>query len=589
MDVLKQPNMQPENRLNNTPKMAAKIHIILVEICCFLIGEMVKLRMDLTLKKARLQANPHLPKSVLAELLGILAHAEEMQVQSAQAQAAQAETQAALTKAQEHAKSIQIHNDKLTFELAYLRRMRYGAKSEAWSVEQHDLFEECFSADVAAIEAELEKKAAAVALENAAKPKPLRKRGRQVLPEHLPRFDIVHDIASCDCAQCGKTLVNIGEDVTEKLTVTPAVFSVERHHYPKYACRTCETIVAEPVAPAIIDGGSVSTDLLAWVIVSKFVDHLPLYRIEQIGARNQVPLPRSNLSAWVGRIGVALAPLCDRLSHLLRQRSCWHADETPVSQLDPKSGKNKRAYLWVYRSNDLEDGPPIVVFDYQTGRSGSHVRNFLGEWRGHLMVDDYAGYKACFVDNGGGVIELGCMAHARRKFFDLHAANQSPVAARALDWFGLLYQVERDGKNLTVTARAQLRHEKSRVILDEFHEWLMKARATAAPGSTIMKAIDYSLRRWPALIRYARTGDLPIDNNPAENAVRPIAVGRKNWLHYGSERAGHRAAVIHSLLATAKLNGLDPAAWLADVLEKLPTWQNSRIDELLPLAGYTVG
>lgn len=542
---------------------------------------MVKYGMDLDAKKARFQATPHLPEWALKELLEIIAHAEKMQAESVHAQDQSMQAQAALVEAQAQATSLQFHNDKLTLELAYLRRMRFGAKTETWPAEQRDLFEECFSADIAAIEAELEKKTAAAALENAARPKVPQKRGRQPLPAHLPRVDILHDIASCDCAQCGKALVKIGEDITEKLTVQPAVFSVERHHYPKYACRACESVVAEPVAPAIIDGGSVSVDLLVWIIVGKFVDHLPLYRLEQIGERHQVSLPRSNLSAWVGRVGVALQPIHERLTQLLRQRSCLHADETPVSQLDPKSGKNKRAYLWVYRSNDLEDDPPIVVFDYQTGRSGSHVRNFLENWRGHLMVDDYSGYKSCFTN--GGVIELGCMVHARRKFFDLHAANQSPVAARALDWFGLLYELEREGKLLTVAQREELRREKSRLILTQFHDWLTKTRATVAPGSAIMKAIDYSLRRWPALIRYADTGHLPIDNNPAENAVRPIAVGRKNWLHYGSERAGHRAAAIHSLLATAKLNGLDPSAWLADVLNKLPTWPNSRIDELLPL------
>ena len=365
-----------------------------------------------------------------------------------------------------------------------------------------------------------------------------------------------------------------------KLTVQPAVFSVERHIYPKYACRHCETVVAEPVAPAVIDGGYASAALLAWIIVSKFVDHLPLYRLEQIGARHQVPLPRSNLAEWVGKIGVALQPLAARLAELLKERSVLHADETPVAQLDPKSGKNKRAYIWVYRSNSLEHAPPIVVFDYQTGRGGSHARAFLYGWRGHLMVDDYAGYKALFLT---GVIELGCMVHARRKFFDLHAANHSPIAAKALEWFALLYQVEKQAQNLDIAARQQVRQEQSLPILESFHAWLSKTRASTADGSAISKALDYSLRRWPALTRYANTGHLPIDNNPAENAVRPIAVGRKNWLHYGSERAGHRAADIQSLLATAKLNGIDPEAWLVDVLEKLPTWPNSRLDELLPL------
>ena len=527
--------------------------------------------MDFTTQKIRFRADKTLPKWVSEEVDDIIRQAHESAAQLAR-------SQAELTSAQ-------FINEKLTLELAYLRRMRYGAKAEAWTVDQKDLFDESVATDIAAIEAELERKAAAAALDAASKPQPPRSRaGRQTLPDGLPRVDIIHDLVSCDCAQCGKALVQIGEDITEKLTVKPAVFSVERHHYPKYACRCCETVFAEPVAPAIIDGGIASMALLAWIIVGKFVDHLPLYRIEQIGARHNVPLPRSNLAAWVGKVGVSLQPLVDRLIDLLLQRSSMHADETPVAQLDPKSGKNKRCYLWAYRSNDLEgDHPPIVVFDYQPGRSGSHVRAFLEGWRGHLMVDDYSGYKALFLL---GITELGCMVHARRKFFDLHAANQSPVAAKALDWIGLLYEVERKGKDLGIDARKQLRHDESLPILADYHAWLTQKRTATAEGSAIMKAIDYSLRRWPALIRYAETGHLPIDNNPVENVIRAIAIGRKNWLHYGSERAGHRACAIQSMMATAKLNGIEPAAWLADVLEKLPTWPNSRIDELLPLRQY---
>lgn len=515
--------------------------------------------MDFTTQKLKFQADTTLPKWVSSDVIDIIEFAQ---------------------KAQERAKFDKIHIEKLTLELAYLRRVHFGAKTEAMSVQQNDLFKESFTEDIAAIEAELAKKAADAAAEAAAAPKPARPRaGRQPLPEHLPRIDIFHVPASCKCAACGKTRVKIGEDVTEKLTVQPTVFSVECHHYPKYACRPCETVISEPVAPAIIDGGIASTQLLVWIIVSKFVDHLPLYRLEQIGERQGVPLPRSNLAEWVGRVGVALQPLAARLAELLLLRSVIHADETPVAQLDPLKGKNNRSYLWAYRSNDLEDDPPIVVFDYQTGRSGSHARAFLEGWCGHLMVDDYSGYKALFLL---GIIELGCMTHARRKFFDLHVANQSLTAAKALEWIGLLYGIERKGKGFDIAARKQLRHDESLPILVQFHEWLTKTRATVAQGSAIAKAIDYSLRRWAALSRYAQTGHLPIDNNPVENVIRPISLGRKNWMHYGSERAGHRAASIHTLMATAKLNGLDPSAWLNDVLEKLPTWPNSRLDELLP-------
>ena len=213
-----------------------------------------------------------------------------------------------------------------------------------------------------------------------------------------------------------KEITKIGEEIIEQLDVEPARFFVHRHIGPQYACRACETISAAPIPPAVIDGGMAEVGLLSWVMVSKFLDHLPLYRLEQIAARQQVPLARSTLAEWVGRVGVALQPLVDRLSVLLRERRVVHADETHVPQLDPGKGKTKKAYLWAYRSNDLEPGPPILVFDYQPGRHGVHARNFLEGWHGHLMVDDYAVYKSLFTQR---VAELACLAHARRKFFDL--------------------------------------------------------------------------------------------------------------------------------------------------------------------------
>lgn len=331
---------------------------------------------------------------------------------------------------------------------------------------------------------------------------------------------------------------------------------------------------------AVIDGGLATPGLLAWVATWKYADHLPLYRLEQIAARQDVPLSRSTLADWMGRIGVALQPLADRLAEWLRQEGTLHGDETPVEQLDPGGGKTKRADLWAYRNNGLGAGPPIVVFDYQSSRSGQHASAFLNGWRGRLMVDDYAGYKLLFKS---GVTELGCWAHARRKFFELHAANASPIAQAALERIGRLYDIERRGRAMGCAERESLRRSEARPILDALFEWLWQTRQSVAEGSGTAKAIDYSLKRWEALARYADSGDAPIDNNPVENAIRPIAIGKKNWLFAGSERAGKRAAAIQSLFGTARLNGLDPYAWLRDTLEKLPTWPYSRIDELLPL------
>jgi transposase len=330
-----------------------------------------------------------------------------------------------------------------------------------------------------------------------------------------------------------------------------------------------------------------SVGLLTWIMVSKYVDHLPLYRLEQIAARDQVVLAQSTLADWVGRVGVTLQPLVDRLTYHLTQTHMLHADETPVAQLEPGRGKTRKAYLWAYRSNDLDPGPRIIVFDYQTGRSGEHARNFLGSWQGHLLVDDYSGYKALFSvlrTVAAPCIELGCWAHARRKFFDLHSANKSPMALEMLQRIGVLYGIEEEGRNLDIEERERLRAEKSLPALASLHLWMEQTRIKTANGGGSAKALDYTLKRWPSLLRYAETGHLPIDNNPVENCIRPIAVGKKNWLFAGSERAGKRAANIQSLFATAKLNDLDPYAWLKDTLTKLPTWPNSRIDELLPLS-----
>lgn len=475
--------------------------------------------------------------------------------------------------------TLELKNQKLVFELAYLKRMRFGRKSETLPVDQKQLFEDDIDQDLAAIGAELE---LTPATDDApvARLQSRPRAGRQPLPAHLERIDVRHEPENCTCGRCQSPLVKINEDISEQLDIEPSRFFVLRHIRPQYACRQCETITAAPVAAAIIDGGMATSGLLAWVAISKYLDHLPLYRVEQIAARQQVTLSRSTLSEWIGRIGVALQPLADRLSERLRQHNCLHADETPVQQLDPGKGKTRRAYLWAYRSNDLIGSPPIVVFDYQAGRGGHYAASYLRDWRGSLMVDDYGGYKALFVS---GVVELGCWAHARRKFFDLHAAGGHPVAAEALQRIAQLYAVEEQASTFTVEQRARYRAQHSAPLLQALHDWLKNLRPTVANGGALAKAIDYTLRRWPALVRYAESGELPIDNNPVENAIRPIAVGKKNWLFAGSERAGRRAAAIQSLLATAKLNGIEPSAWLKDTLEKLPTWPNSRIDELLPL------
>jgi transposase len=406
----------------------------------------------------------------------------------------------------------------LTHELAYYRRIRFSRKNESLAPLQRDVFEETWNTDISAIDEEVEQLRNDQACDTVARPKRPRA-GHQALTMHLPSIEHRHEPESCACGHCGKALVKIGEDVTDQLDVEPAKFFVHRHIRPQYACRACETMTAAPIPPAVIDGGLAAAGLLSWVMIGKYLDHLPLYRLEQIAARDGVILSRSTLADWVGRLGVALAPLSERLAWHLVQRDSLHADETPVPQLDPGSGKTKKAYLWAYRSNDLQPGPKIIVFDYQAGRGGRHVQQFLGDWRGHLMVDDYAGYKASFAAARAHpasqrllepCVELACLAHARRKFFDLFQASQSPIAQDALNRIAKLYAIETEGRQMTADQRKPLRAGKSLPLLTDLHDWLQQTRLRTAPNSATAKAIDYSLKRWAALTRYAETGDLPI-------------------------------------------------------------------------------
>ena len=314
--------------------------------------------------------------------------------------------------------------------------------------------------------------------------------------------------------------------------------------------------------------------------------HLPLYRQEAIFERAGHLIARSTLAQWVGECGVQLQPLVDALAAELLRQPVLHADETPVAMLKPGHGKTHRAYLWSYCTTSYN---PIkaVVFDFADSRGGQHVRDFLGlpgtqdkpGWQGKLVTDDFSGYKACFEL---GVTEVGCMAHARRKFHELWANHGSQVGEQALKFFGELYDVEREVTDADSQARLEARRRRSRPVADALHQWMRQHRQKIPDGSATARAIDYSLNRWQALVRFVDDGDLPIDNNWVENRIRPIALGRQNWLFAGSLRAGKRAAAVMSLIHSAKLNGLDPYTYIRDVLKRLPTQPASRIEELLP-------
>jgi transposase len=397
------------------------------------------------------------------------------------------------------------------------------------------------------------------------------------LPAHLPRTDIHHEPDDLTCA-CGCQRVRIGEDISEKLDYTPGVFAVERHIRGKWVCKPCETLIQAPVPAHVIDKGIPTAALLAWILVSKYADHLPLYRLERIFARAGFAIPQSTLGAWVGICGVRLQPIVEALREELLQQAVLHAEETPVQMLSPSKGKTHRAYLWAYTATQFTD-LRAVVYDFAESRAGEHARNFLGEWQGKLVCDDYGGYKAGFQQ---GITEIGCAAHARRKFFDLHATNKSQIAEQALKFFGTLYDIERDITELDSHERCAVRQERAKPVADALHKWMIGQRERVPEGSAIMKALDYSLKRWAALTRYLDDGSVPIDNNWVENQIRPWAIERSNWLFAGSLRAGQRAAAIMSLIRSAQLNGHDPYAYLKDVITRLPTQRASDIGELLP-------
>ncbi|MEO8778827.1 MAG: IS66 family transposase [Rhodanobacter sp.] len=323
---------------------------------------------------------------------------------------------------------------KLAYELKRLRRMQFDAKSERMDAVQRGLFDEAMAEDIAAVEAALE---AAQANGSApARQAPRAKSTRRALPPELERVTTIHEPDRRDCAACGAALVKMREHASEKLDLKPLVFLVHRDVHPQYACRACETIVAEPGAPAIIDRGLAAPGLLARIVVRKYGDHLPLYRQAAIFARHGIALKRTTLAEWMGRIGLALQPLFDALRTQLLRAPVLHADETPLAQLDPGAGRTRRAHLFVYRNTDSH---PAVLFDYGPTRAGKHVAAFVGEWKGALMVDDYSGYKALFAKR---ITELGCRAHARRQFFDAHAASGSPVAKEAIERIGEIYATD---------------------------------------------------------------------------------------------------------------------------------------------------
>jgi transposase len=472
--------------------------------------------------------------------------------------------------------------ESITLQLARLKAWRFGAKTEAMNAEQREIFEETFAADQASLEAQLEAlQASSTPGAGAADKQPRRQPKREALPEHLARVEqrIEPEDTNCPTPECGQPMVRIGEDISERLDIVPAQFFVQRQIRGKWVCKCCQLLVQEPAAPQVFDHALPTPGLQAHTCISRFVDHVPYYRQEQINARAGVHTPRSTLAAWGGQTGAQLLPIYQAHRAFVLGSRTLHADETPIALLDPGAGKTKKAYMWAYARGAF-DPDPGVVFDFCLGRGGKYPAEFLEGWTGTLVVDAYGGYDAALATEGRSTAL--CVAHARRKFDELVKANASPVAAEAIGRIAWLYRIEAEARELPSHERLRLRQERSKPLWEQLHLWLRLERSRVPDGSAIAKAIDYSLNHWTGLARFLLDGDVPIDNNYVENRIRPWALGRKNWLFIGSPLAGERAAVVMSLLQSAKLCGHEPWAYLKDILTRLPTQLNSRIEELLP-------
>ena len=467
----------------------------------------------------------------------------------------------------------------ITFELRRLKARQFAAKTERMNAEQRQLFEETMAADQADLEAQLAAlKAAFKVPGNVPDADTPRKPKRQALPEHLKRVDHHHEPENTTCG-CGEAMVRIGEDVSERLDIIPAQFFVHRHIRGKWACKCCQTLVQEPVEPHIIDKGMPTAGLVAHTTVSRFVDHIPYYRQEQINARAGIHTPRSTLASWSGQAGAALLPLYAAHREFVLSCAVVHADETPVAMLDPGAGKTKRAYIWAYARSGF-DVSPGVVYEFCLGRGAKYPLEFLKGWSGTLISDGYGVYKQVLKQETR--IGAACFAHARRKFDELVKDRLSPVGTQAIQRMAALYQIERQVKGFSPEDRQAIRQSSAKPLCEDLHAWLKLERQRVPKGGATAKAIDYGLNRWEALTTYLADGNVQIDNNHLENLIRPWAMGRRAWLFAGSELAGQRAAIIMSLLQSAKLHGHDPWAYLKDVLTRLPGHMNSRIDELLP-------
>ena len=504
--------------------------------------------------------------------------------------ACQTELAAATSELKAAQLSVQLRTleiEKLKFQIAKLRRMQFGRSSEriARQIEQLELQLEELETGAAEEEAEATIQDRPPSGIERAKPK------RRPLPQHLPRQEIMHEPVNdgaCTCPECGAGMAKLGEDVTEVLDYVPGHFLVIRHVRPKYACKACDAITQAPAAAMPTPRGRAASGMLAHVLVSKYCDHLPLYRQSEIYAREGLDLDRSTLCDWVGQAAWLLQPIVAGIQKHVFAAAKIHGDDTPVPVLAPGLGRTKTGRLWVYVRDDRPfcgTDPPAAAYFYSPDRGGAHPAAHLARFAGFLQADAYAGFEALYDaarTAPGPITEVACWAHCRRKFFDVWEATKSPVAKAALDRIAAFYVIEAKARFAPAAERLAHRAE-TKPLLASFFDWADSTVVKLSAKSVLAEAFRYTTKRRDALSRFAIDGRLEADNNIAENALRGIALGRKNYLFAGADTGGERAAALYTIVQTAKLNGVNPEAYLRDTLTRIAQGHPiNRIDELMP-------
>ena len=508
---------------------------------------------------------------------------------SLQAELARKEIELAANAAEIHAKTL--HIEKLKVQLAVLRRARFGRSSEKLDreIEQLELLIGDLEADAAEVGARATNQHARADTDPPAQTRERRHPTRTPLPAHLPRETVTHEPV-CTCPGCGGSLFSrIGQDEREVLEYVPSSFKVIRHVRPKLSCRACETIVQAPMPSLPIERGRPGPGLIAHVAVAKFADHIPLHRQATMYAREGVELDRATLADWVGQAVFLLAPLAEAIGRHVLSGAVLHADDTTVPVLAPGLGRTRTGRLWVVVRDERPWGsgvPPAAVYRYSPDRKAEHAEALLRACRGFLHADGYTGfgklYRPSWPGNDAPLVEVACWSHARRKFYDVHHAVASAIALEAMQRIATLFAIESHIRGQSPERRLAVRQQHARPLLDQLKDFLDTAIRRISGKSTLAQAIRYALSRWQALERYLTDGRLEMSNNAAERAMKSPVLGRKNYLFCGSDTGGRRAACIYTITETCKMNGIDPQAYLTNVLAKIADHPINKIDALLP-------